>query len=485
MNITTPAWVPHAVFYQIFPDRFASSAALTKPSHLEAWDHAPTTRGFKGGDLLGVVEKLDYLQDLGATAIYFTPIFQSTANHRYHTHDYYRIDPILGGNEAFKVLLDAAHARGMKVVIDGVFNHASRGFYYFNHALENGRESPFLDWFHFNHFPLHAYEEKKPLGYEAWWGIPDLPKFNTNTPAVREYIFRVAEYWIEQGADGWRLDVPAEINDDSFWSTFRARVKAVNPEAYIVGEIWHEAQRWLRGDQFDGVMNYQFTKACLGFFVGRNLDEKLAADVGYAPVRPVDAAGFAGMLLRNLGLYDWSINLAQLNVLDSHDTARFLSIARGDVNALKLATLCQMCYPGAPSIYYGDEVGMLGAKDPDNRRGFPWETARWDNSLRDYVKRAIALRARFRALRDGEFGILHAAGDVVAILRKRGEEKIIAVFNAGEAGTTVRLNVAAVPQIRDGSMLIAEFGTTASYAVAGHQAEIRIGPREGLVFRVG
>ena len=484
MSITTPEWVRHAVFYQIFPDRFAFSDRVEKPSKLEAWDSKPTTRGFKGGDLVGVAEKLDYLQDLGITAIYFTPIFQSTANHRYHTHDYYRVDPILGGDSAFKILLDAAHARGMKVVIDGVFNHASRGFYQFNHALENGRESPYLDWFHFKSFPLHAYEEKRPLGYEAWWDIPDLPKFNTQTPAVREFIFDVAEYWIRLGADGWRLDVPAEINDDSFWQEFRTRVKAINPDAYIVGEIWHEAQRWLRGDQFDGVMNYQFTKACLGFFVGNQIDHHLASDVGYAPVHTLDAAGFAGALHHNLYLYDWAINLTQLNVLDSHDTARFLSIARGDISALKLATLFQMCYPGAPSIYYGNEIGLTGAKDPDNRRAFPWDESHWDKDLRNYAQKAIALRHRFRALRDGEFAVVYAHGSVVATLRKRGEEKIITVLNVGSAAANVTLTFLPIHQIWSGAMLIGEFGTNAAHAVNGNQTELRIGKHEGLVFRV-
>ncbi|HEX7586884.1 MAG TPA: glycoside hydrolase family 13 protein, partial [Anaerolineae bacterium] len=245
--IQTPEWVKDAVFYQIFPDRFASSAQVEKPHNLEAWDSPPTTFGFKGGDLLGVVEHLDYLQDLGVNAIYFTPVFQSTANHRYHTHDYFQIDPILGGNAAFKTLLDAAHARGMRVVIDGVFNHASRGLYQFNHALENGKASPYLDWFTFRGFPVRAYDE--PINYEAWWGLPALPKFNTTNPQVREFIFRVAEHWVQQGIDGWRLDVPGEIDDDEFWREFRRRVKAANPDAYIVGEIWHKADRWLAGDQ--------------------------------------------------------------------------------------------------------------------------------------------------------------------------------------------------------------------------------------------
>src|SRR5215207_9994913 len=170
-NIQTPEWVKHAVFYQIFPDRFAKSDKLPKPSNLQPWDSPPTIEGYKGGDLLGVVEHLDHIQALGATAIYFTPIFQSASNHRYHTHDYYQVDPLLGGNDAFLRLLDEAHQRGLKVVLDGVFNHASRGFFYFNDVLENGESSPYIDWFNITGYPVNAYDESQPAGYHAWWGM--------------------------------------------------------------------------------------------------------------------------------------------------------------------------------------------------------------------------------------------------------------------------------------------------------------------------
>lgn len=429
--VETPHWVRHAIFYQIFPDRFAKSERVAKPSNLEPWEEKPTHYGFKGGDLLGVAEHLDYLQDLGINAIYLCPIFQSTANHRYHTHDYYRVDPILGGDAAFRVLLDEAHRRDIRVIIDGVFNHASRGFYQFNHALENGAASPYLDWFYIRGFPLHAYEGK-PINYDAWWGIPALPKLNTHTPAVREFIFGVAQHWIRFGADGWRLDVPAEIDDDEFWREFRRRVKAVNPDAYLVGEIWHPAQRWLQGDQFDAVMNYLFTKACIGFFIGEAMDVNLTSGVGYAPVPVMDAPTFGRALEEMLALYDENVCAVQMNLLDSHDTARFLSIAGGDVAALKLATLCQMTFPGAPSIYYGDEIGMLGGKDPDCRRAFVWDEATWNVELRDYFKRCIALRKRYRALRDGAFKVLFARDKVIVYLRTWGDQKVIVALNSGQ-----------------------------------------------------
>ncbi len=271
----TPDWVQDAIFYQIFPDRFAKSERNPAGKLLfEPWDTPPTPQGFKGGDLYGIAEKFDYLKDLGITALYLNPIFASASNHRYHTYDYYNVDPLLGGNDAFRFMLDEAHKRDIRVILDGVFNHASRGFWQFHHVLENRDGSPYQDWFYFDAerlqgrrhwgaYPgtaeLHARENGedslKAFGYVGWWHNPALPKFNTNTPAVRKFLFEVAQHWIQFGADGWRLDVPGDIDDDSFWQEFRYRVRRVNTQAYFVGEIWDEAQRWLQGDQFDAVMN--------------------------------------------------------------------------------------------------------------------------------------------------------------------------------------------------------------------------------------
>ncbi len=269
VEVQTPDWVKDAVFYQIFPDRFARSPSLSaqKPNNLVPWD-APSSPGYFGGDLLGVLEHLDHIQGLGVTALYFCPIFQSASYHRYHTHDYYQVDPLLGGDAAFRQLLDEAHRRGLRVVLDGVFNHASRGFFYFNDILENGPASPYVDWFNITQFPVNAYDPSRPADYAAWWGLHALPKLNTDNPQVREYLMRIAEHWLRLGIDGWRLDVPGEITTPGFWEEFRTRVKAVNREAYIVGEIWDPAVPYLQGDRFDGVMNYQFTEAVLGFTGG-------------------------------------------------------------------------------------------------------------------------------------------------------------------------------------------------------------------------
>ena len=298
MTIHTPDWVKNAIFYQIFPDRFArgSREMRLRGVQLKPWGSPPQEQGYQGGDLYGVVDRLDYLQDLGVTALYLNPIFASASNHRYHTYDYYEVDPLLGGDDALRELLDAAHGRSMRVVLDGVFNHASRGFWAFHHILENGPNSPYIDWFFVNDWPLrpYNYDAQNPHNYTAWWNLPALPKFNTDNPGVRDYLLGVARHWIDFGIDGWRLDVPDEIDDDDFWQEFRATVKEGNPDAYIVGEIWTPAQRWLQGDQFDAVMNYQFTVPVLTYTAAHTLRldyEKSEYDLTAVlcpPIRPGD-----------------------------------------------------------------------------------------------------------------------------------------------------------------------------------------------------
>ena len=246
----TPDWVRDAIFYQIFPDRFARSLARAQARRPGDWGAPPTPHGYQGGDLLGVLEHLDYLADLGVNAIYFTPIFQSASNHRYHTHDYSEGRPHAGRRRRPPAPDRRAHARGMKVVLDGVFNHASRGFFQFHDILENGQDSAYLDWFTVHGFPLNAYDPDKPPGYKAWWGLHALPKFNTDTPAVREFLWEVGRHWMEFGIDGWRLDVAHEIEDDCVLGEFRRRVRAANPEAYIVGEVW-EARPFADLTRFD------------------------------------------------------------------------------------------------------------------------------------------------------------------------------------------------------------------------------------------
>ena len=434
-----PTWVKDAIFYQIFPERFARSERLTKPANLESWESPPTRHGFKGGDFLGILEHLDYLEDLGITAIYFNPIFQSAANHRYHTHDYYTVDPILGGNQAFTQFMDAARQRGMRVVLDGVFNHASRGFLQFNHIMENGEQSPYLDWFNIKKFPLHAFNERRRPNYACWWNNRELPKLNTDNSQVRDFIFNVAEYWLQQGIDGWRLDVPLEIKTPGFWEEFRNRVKAINPEAYILAEIWDEARLWLQGNHFDATMNYEFNRACQGFF-GQELLDTSQRPGGFK-LKRLDARRFARQVDRMLNLYAWPFTLAQYNLISSHDEPRFLTLVGGDKRRLRLATLFQMTFPGTPSIYYGDEIGMEGGPDPDCRRAFPWDEARWDHELRADFKRYIALRKAHPVLRSGDFVTLYAKDLAYAFARTSTEETVVVAFNAGTVPVEVTLRM--------------------------------------------
>jgi neopullulanase len=455
-----PAWVRDAVFYEIFPDRFAASERVPKPGLLEPWDAPPTNDGFKGGDLLGIVEHLDHIGSLGVNALYLTPIFQSASNHRYHTYDYLQVDPLLGGNDALGELLDAAHARDMRVVLDGVFNHTGRGFWPFHHVLETGAGSPYRRWFHFDEAglshgrPLNPYPDGRlrvdpgaadppagdpgaaplaRLGYEAWWGLPALPKLNTAEPAVREYLWGVAEHWLRFGIDGWRLDVPAEIDDPAFWAEFRRRCRAVNPEAYLVGEVWHVAPEWVAGDRFDGLMNYPLAEAIIGYVAGASLDEPLLrSHHEYAQTQRLDGAGFAARLGELLGAYAPETTAAQLNLLDSHDSPRVFSLLGRDREAMELAVLLQAALPGAPCTYYGGEIGQTGGLDPDSRRAFPWDEAAWDQELLAFVRAAFALRRAEPALRADTVAVVASERGALVLERTSGDRRLAIAVNAGE-----------------------------------------------------
>jgi len=445
-----PQWVYSANFYQIFPDRFARSSKVGKPTNLESWESQPSPLGFKGGDLLGVAERLDYLVDAGFNAIYFCPIFASTANHRYHTHDYFQVDPILGGNKAFSCLIEACRERGVRVVLDGVFNHVSRGFLQFNHALESGKFSPYRDWFIFNDTlleqdkPLAAYEpyrvvRDKPdhadgfnrFGYQAWWDLPALPKLNTENPAVRKFLLEVARYWLEQGIDGWRLDVPLEIKAPGFWQEFRKEVRAVNGQAYIVAEIWHEAQDWLKGDCFDAVMNYHLGKVILAYFLRNSLDEEVMSECGLRDVKPIEFEEFSTRISQITALYNDCFQHAQMNLLSSHDTPRLKSMASGNFEDVVLALAFLYLCPGVPCIYYGEEIGLEGRHDPFCRGSFPEVFTRDQSSYLDKLRGIFNWR-KCKALHGGSFSLHRIAKDVFIVTRVNGEDQLQVVFNTSD-----------------------------------------------------
>lgn len=419
-DFVTPAWVQDAVFYQIFPDRFRRGEPANDPPHVRSWDSAPGVWDFFGGNLQGVVDKLDYLQSLGVNAIYLNPIFEASTNHKYNTTDYYRVDPHFGDNALLKRLVSNCHRHGIRVVLDGVFNHVGVDFWAFQDVVKRGKRSRYVDWFDVKKFPVKM--RPRPT-YACWWGLWELPKLNTHNPEVRQYIIDVATYWLKEAdIDGWRLDVADEV-PHSFWVEFRQAVKAVRADAYLVGEIWHDGHPWLGGDQFDAVMNYRFRTAVLGLLGGLR-------DGRSRPVRATNAARYDRALKSITADLPPQAVAVQFNLLGSHDTERILTLMRGDKRKVKLAALLMMTAAGAPVIYYGDEVGLEGGRDPDCRRGFPWNERDQDGDLLEAFRSLIALRHRHAALRRGTYRTLVAEGSVYAFARERDCKSIVVMINA-------------------------------------------------------
>ncbi|RMG10309.1 MAG: alpha-glycosidase [Planctomycetota bacterium] len=438
----TPEWVRDAVFYQIFPDRFRDGDPRRQPdlpprppgtpwsiddAYLETWGSRPSHFNFLGGDLAGVLQSLDYLEGLGVTAIYLNPIFAAASNHRYDTSDYERIDPALGDLDTFHALRDAARERGMRLLLDGVFNHTGDTHYAFRDAVAKGPRSKYWDWYFFDGgYPV--VRSPKP-NYRAWWGFGSLPQLNTKNPEVVEHLLSVGVRWLREGAAGWRLDVPNEVEavNPDFWPRFRRRLREEDPSAYIVGEIWTDPRHWLQGDRFDAVMNYPLRSAVLEFIVKGG----------------GDAASFADALQAQLATLPEPALRVQFNLLGSHDTPRVLTLAGGDARRVRLAQTFLFAWLGAPVVYYGDEVGLDGGKDPECRKAFPWDPARQDRDTLAHVRALGALRKSERALRRGEVRFLLARGRQIAFARTpaSGEagRPVVCVLNAGGRAARIRV----------------------------------------------
>lgn len=403
-RFVTPAWVKDAVFYQIFPERFYNGNTTNDPENTQDWSGKPENFNFFGGDLQGVIAKLPHLKSLGVNAIYFNPVFASASNHKYDTSDYMKIDPHFGDEATFKQLIQTAHSNGIKVIIDGVFNHTGDQHFAFQDAMKNGPTSKYWKWYNFYGFPV--VQTPKP-NYDSWWGFGTLPKLQVaQNPEVANYLIdTVVDHWTRAGVDGWRLDVPNEIPSDDFWRRFRNKVKSINPNAYICGEIWEDGSHWLQGDQFDSVMNYVFRKNALNFFAY----DKINADQFDSQMQD----------LRNH--YDSNVTNVMFNLLGSHDTPRVLNECGNDLDKLKLLALFQMTYPGAPVVYYGDEIGMTGGMDPDCRRPMSWNKI--NSNLFSYYKKLIAARKENSALRTGDWKTLLRHNDYGQIVYRRSDSK--------------------------------------------------------------
>ncbi|MBP3038806.1 alpha-glycosidase [Bacillaceae bacterium Marseille-Q3522] len=405
-----PKWVKETVWYQIFPERFANGNPATNPKGVIPWGSMdPKADSFFGGDFAGIINHIDYLVELGITGIYLTPIFEAHSNHKYDTIDYMEIDPQFGDKKTFKKLVDTCHRHNIRVMLDAVFNHSGYYFAPFQDVLKKQKKSSFKEWFHIREFPIQT----SPVpNYDTFAFTPMMPKLNTEHPDVKKYLLQVAKYWIEEfDIDGWRLDVANEV-DHVFWREFRKTVKSVKPDAYILGEIWHDALPWLQGDQFDAVMNYTFTDVTLKFFSKNH----------------ITALQFAQQLTHLAAAYPKNINEVAFNLLGSHDTARILTICQGNKEKVKLLFLFQLTFTGTPCIYYGDEIGISGGNDPGCRKCMVWDKKKQDRELFHFVKKLISLRKKYPVLgNDGGFTILEADHFIYA--KKAAKETIIISIN--------------------------------------------------------
>jgi cyclomaltodextrinase len=412
---TGPDWVTDSIFYEIFPDRFYNGDRSRHPDVVAPWGSPPTRENFFGGDIVGITEKLPHLEQLGVTGLYMTPIFKAGSNHRYDTHNYFEIDPSLGDAGALREMVADAHARGIKVLLDGVFNHVGDGFWAFRDVQIHGEESAYREWFYAPHLPLAV----DPPNYQTCGGAAFLPKLNNSNAAVRDHLLKVATHWIDEAdIDGWRLDVPWKVPLE-FWRAFRARVKQQRPDLYLVGEAW-----WSWGELsrvFDGLMNYRLRSALLSFCL---FDQ-------------MDAEDFAIEL--QLMLAEAGGGESMLNLLGSHDTPRLIRLAIGDEAKVALALAAMFALPGAPMIYYGDEIGMDGGDDPDCRRTMEWDEADWQRSIFDFTKSLISLRKASPALRRGALEFLVTFNRVLAFRRSTVDDEMIVILNAGSARTDFRV----------------------------------------------
>jgi glycosidase len=512
----TPDWMKNAVVYQLFPDRFyngdgkndagpADPAVYDNPVLPKAWDdlpegycrayegvacdEGPLGRDFFGGDLQGVKDKLDYLAELGVTAIYFNPIFQAPSNHLYDTTDYFRIDPYFGSKGTFQSMLNQAAKRGIHIILDGVFNHTSSDSLYFDRYSRYPKDgayettdSRYYDWYTFFEWPDD---------YNSWWGFDSLPVL-TEIQDVRDFIYgrdrSVARWWVGEGAAGWRLDVAPDKSHE-WWQEFRPQVKAVNTDAIIIGEIWDDASPWVLGHELDTTMNYRFRRALLGFLNGDTNDP----NQGF--VRGLNPDQFNSVLQSIKEDYPPPAYETAMNLVGTHDTQRILwaltpgarnrdgkefdvdNLAEGKAK-LALLAIMQMTMPGAPTIYYGDEVGLTGDTDPDDRRPFPWDDI--DTDLLDHYQALIGLRNDHSFLRTGSFDRLYTHNDDGTYAYGRKDTSGAAMVAVNRDILAHDLTIDLSGYVPEGTELTDAL-SGASYAVTGGQITVSLSERGGAV----
>lgn len=417
---TTPDWVNETIWYQIFPERFCNGNPQNDPIGVKPWNYEKAgLNDYYGGDLAGIESKLNYLEDLGITGLYFTPVFEADSNHKYNTKDYRKTDPHFGTNEDLKRLVKKAHQKGMRVMFDGVFNHTGTDIALWQDVMEKGPDSAYYEWYMIHQWPIEQHKSTQDGRYYSFAFAEQMPKLNTNHPEVIRYLLEIVAYWItEFDIDGLRLDVANEVSH-RFCKALRDMTKAMKPDFYLLGEIWHDSISWLRGDEYDAVMNYPLASGI--------------SDYWLYPQRKKEEFEYA--INRCFTMYPQQINDVLFNLLDSHDTNRLMDKVKDlDVFYQQLAVLYTM--PGSPCIYYGTEIAMEGGHDPDCRRCMPWteiEQGTFDMQLQE-MKRLIRLRKQYLAFRSRNFHFPNEVNDerVVEYLKMEGDQCIKVVLNCGE-----------------------------------------------------
>lgn len=408
--VNPPEWAKDAIIYNIFPDSFATSRRYISKVATEKEFAGLSTRGKLGGTIRGIIENVDYLKELGVNAIYINPIFAAGEYHKYDLIDYYHVDPCFGTNEEFGELVKAFHKVGIRVIIDGVFNHCGWMFFAFEDVVQNGENSRYKDWFYGLQFPVIRPEDGETYpNYECFGYERLMPKLNMANPETADYFCEVGRFWIREfDIDGWRLDVASEVND-GFWRKFHQAVKEEKADAILIGEVWESAGHWLDGTIFDSAMNYDFRKHCKRFFAEES----------------IDARAFDGRVTDMRMRYRRQTVYAQLNVLDTHDVSRFLSLCKENMANYKLAVVFQMTFPGMPSIFYGDEQGISGMIEEEYRSPMEWNKP---HELFEFYQQLIALRRQEDALR---------RGDYCTVLAERGCR--LYVFERSASNVSIRI----------------------------------------------
>jgi cyclomaltodextrinase len=480
-SFKTPSWAPDAVYYQIFPDSFyngdpsndrsimAPLGSESKPTFYASQSDPPQgTSGFYGGDLQGIDDKLGYLRDLGVNTLYLNPIFLAPSSHKYDTSDYYTIDPHFGTMQTLQKLLTDAHASGMRVILDGVFNHTGDDSVYFNKynrfpdlGAYQSQSSPYYSWYTFASWP------DNPVTFPNAGNLPQL----NESAAVKDFIFRnpdsVVQHWLTAGTDGWRLDA-ATFKSHAWWQDFRAAVKAKFPEDVLVCECDLapiDAVPYLMGNEFDGAMNYRFRDNVLQFFA-RGADTQTGV--------PANASSFFNQMMQMAQEYPLPALYASMNLVDSHDTSRILTSLLGNKAELKQVVTFQATWLGAPTIYYGDEAGMANAASPDSsyvsRQFFDWQHP--DADMQSYYRSVLHARAANPALRDGTITplLLNNTQRVVSFLRRDSKQSVAVVFNDSAGAHTVKLKIPGLPA---GTVLTDALSGT-HYTLAGGTVTVKL-----------